>query len=232
MRRPDQSRPSGPSGRIRGPAPARIADCRPASRTGPASTPTAPPIGRPATSAWRSYTLQVLTDRAPGHSVEVRIPPFAAVQAIPGPVHRRGTPSAVVEMDAATWLALATGTLSWARARSTGRIRASGERADLTPWLPLGQGLTLAGRDAASGRRRTDRRPGPGPHSAPITALRPAPTDRPVGFTGCRGSARHRRTPRPRGPRVGRRARGSEAPATSRSGSRSRGPRPSTGPAR
>ena len=47
------------------------------------------------------YTLQVLTDRAPGYSVEVRIPPFAAVQAIPGPVHRRGTPSAVVEMDPA-----------------------------------------------------------------------------------------------------------------------------------
>lgn len=83
------------------------------------------------------YTLQALTDRAPGHSVEVRIPPFAAVQAIPGPVHRRGTPSAVVEMDPATWLALATGTTTWAQAKSAGRIRASGERADLDPWLPL-----------------------------------------------------------------------------------------------
>jgi hypothetical protein len=83
------------------------------------------------------YTLQVLTDRAPGHSVEVRIPPFAAVQAIPGPVHRRGTPSAVIEMDAPTWLALATGQLSWAQAKAAGQIRASGERADLTEWLPL-----------------------------------------------------------------------------------------------
>lgn len=83
------------------------------------------------------YTLQLLTDRAPGHSVEVRIPPFAAVQAIPGPVHRRGTPSAVIEMDPATWLALATGELSWAQAKAAGRIRASGERADLAPWLPL-----------------------------------------------------------------------------------------------
>lgn len=83
------------------------------------------------------YTLQVLTERAPGHSVEVRIPPFAAVQAIPGPVHRRGTPSAVVEMDSATWLALATGQLTWGEAKSAGRIRASGERADLTAWLPL-----------------------------------------------------------------------------------------------
>ena len=83
------------------------------------------------------YTLQLLTDRAPGHSVEVRIPPFAAVQAIPGPVHRRGTPSAVVEMDAPTWLALATGARSWAQAKAAGQIRASGERADLTDWLPL-----------------------------------------------------------------------------------------------
>ena len=83
------------------------------------------------------YTLQVLTDRAPGHSVEVRIPPIGAVQAIPGPVHRRGTPSAVVEMDAPTWLALATGTRTWAQAKAAGGIRASGERADLTPWLPL-----------------------------------------------------------------------------------------------
>jgi Bacterial SCP ortholog len=85
----------------------------------------------------RRYTLQLLTDRAPGHSVEVRIPPFAAVQAIPGPVHRRGTPSAVVEMDPVTWLALSTGGLSWAQARAAGRIRASGERADLATWLPL-----------------------------------------------------------------------------------------------
>ena len=83
------------------------------------------------------FTLQVLTDRAPGHSVEVRIPPFAAVQAITGPVHRRGTPSAVIEMDAPTWLALATGQLSWAQAKAAGKIRASGERADLTEWLPL-----------------------------------------------------------------------------------------------
>ena len=83
------------------------------------------------------YTLQILSERAPGSSVEVRIPPFAAVQAIPGPAHRRGTPSAVVEMDPTTWLALATGRVAWAQAKSAGRIRASGERADLTPWLPL-----------------------------------------------------------------------------------------------
>jgi hypothetical protein len=83
------------------------------------------------------YTLQLLAARAPGHSVEVRVPPLAATQAIPGPTHRRGTPAAVVEMDPATWLALATGDLAWEDARGAGRVRASGERADLSAWLPL-----------------------------------------------------------------------------------------------
>lgn len=83
------------------------------------------------------YTLQLLAARAPGHSVEVRVPPLAAIQAIPGPVHRRGTPSAVVEMSPSTWLLLATGDLSWDQAHRSGLVRASGERADLTAWLPL-----------------------------------------------------------------------------------------------
>lgn len=96
-----------------------------------------PSPDRPTERRAVQYTLQVLTERAPGHSVEVRIPPFAAVQAIPGPVHRRGTPSAVVEMNPVTWLGLATGDLTWAEARAGGQIRASGERADLSPWLPL-----------------------------------------------------------------------------------------------
>ena len=84
------------------------------------------------------HFLAVLEERAPGHSVEVRVPPYAAVQVIPGVRHTRGTPPAVVEMDAATWIALASGSLSWADAESAGRVRASGERADLTPYLPLG----------------------------------------------------------------------------------------------
>ena len=83
------------------------------------------------------YTLEELASRAPGRSVEVRVPPFAAVQCIPGPVHRRGTPPSVVETDAATWLALALGDLTWAQASESGAVRASGERADLAPWLPF-----------------------------------------------------------------------------------------------
>ncbi|MGI9137324.1 MAG: sterol carrier family protein [Candidatus Nanopelagicales bacterium] len=81
--------------------------------------------------------LAALVERAPGRSVEVRIPPFAAVQAVAGLTHRRGTPAAVVEMDAATFLALACGDLTWQQGVSAGRVHASGERSDLSQWLPL-----------------------------------------------------------------------------------------------
>lgn len=81
--------------------------------------------------------LAALVDRAPGRSVEVRVPPFAAVQAVEGATHRRGTPPAVVEMDAATWLALALGDLAWTDAVSVGKVRASGARSDLSSLLPL-----------------------------------------------------------------------------------------------
>jgi hypothetical protein len=86
------------------------------------------------------HFLAVLEERAPGHSVEVRVPPYAAVQVIPGVRHTRGTPPAVVETDATTWIALATGELSWSEAERGGRVRASGERADLTSYLPLTAG--------------------------------------------------------------------------------------------
>lgn len=83
------------------------------------------------------HFLAQLVAQAPGKSVEVRVPPYAAVQAIPGIRHTRGTPPAVVEMDAAVWIALATGRLTWEDAVDGDRISASGERADLAPYLPL-----------------------------------------------------------------------------------------------
>lgn len=83
------------------------------------------------------HFLAVLETRAPGHSVEVRVPPYAAVQVIPGVRHTRGTPPAVVETDAETWIALATGALGWPEAEQTAKVIASGERADLAPYLPL-----------------------------------------------------------------------------------------------
>lgn len=82
-------------------------------------------------------TLDVLSAIAPGRSVEVRIPPYAAIQVVAGPTHKRGTPPAVVEADPRTWLELCVGDLDWAAAVATGRVRASGERSDLGPLLPL-----------------------------------------------------------------------------------------------
>lgn len=83
------------------------------------------------------FLLEELASAHEGHTVEVRVPPFGAVQAIPGPRHTRGTPPNVVEMDAATWLALATGRETWAAARAADRVAASGSRADLSEALPL-----------------------------------------------------------------------------------------------
>ena len=82
-------------------------------------------------------TLALLTERSPGRAIEVRVPPYAAVQCGEGPTHTRGTPPNIIEMDADTWLALACGEKKWADAMSEGLILASGVRADLTQLLPL-----------------------------------------------------------------------------------------------
>ena len=83
------------------------------------------------------YLLHTLAARHPGRVLEVRIPPVAAVQCLPGPVHTRGTPPNVVETDPLTWIRLATGRLGWAEAIASGAVHASGPRADLDPYLPL-----------------------------------------------------------------------------------------------
>ncbi|QAY72876.1 hypothetical protein ET445_05495 [Agromyces protaetiae] len=83
------------------------------------------------------WTLQRLAELAPGGTVEVRVPPFGAVQCIEGPKHTRGTPPNVIETDASTWLALATGSVSWSDARASGRVHASGQRASLEGLLPI-----------------------------------------------------------------------------------------------
>ena len=83
------------------------------------------------------YLLYLLAARHPGRVLEVRIPPVAAVQCLPGPVHSRGTPPNVVETDPVTWIRLATGRLGWADAVGSGAVHASGPRADLAAYLPL-----------------------------------------------------------------------------------------------
>ncbi|GAB2654151.1 sterol carrier family protein [Nocardia goodfellowii] len=99
-------------------------------------TQAAPP--RAALAAAVRTTARTLAAAAPGHSVEVRVPPFVAVQCIEGPRHTRGTPPNVVETDPRTWLLLATGLLDFAAAADAGAVTASGSRAaEVAHWLPI-----------------------------------------------------------------------------------------------
>ncbi|KQQ00086.1 MULTISPECIES: sterol carrier family protein [unclassified Rathayibacter] len=94
-------------------------------------------VDRNTTATAVRFLLQIIETNVPGRSVEVRVPPFGAAQCVEGPGHTRGTPPNVIEMDAATWLPLATGSLPWQEGLASGRIHASGVRADLTAFLPI-----------------------------------------------------------------------------------------------
>ena len=83
------------------------------------------------------FTLEELAARAPGRTLEVRVPPYGAVQCVEGPRHTRGTPPNVIETDARTWLDLVTGQVDWASALAAGTVHASGQRATLAGLLPL-----------------------------------------------------------------------------------------------
>jgi uncharacterized SCP-like protein len=109
-------------------------DARP---DGPTPDGTVPDPPRTARATAVRTSLAALEHLAPGRSVEVRVPPFGAVHCVEGPRHTRGTPPNVIETDAATWLRLATGALSWNGAVAEGRVSASGNRADLSAHLPL-----------------------------------------------------------------------------------------------
>ena len=99
---------------------------------------TRPPPDRAALGTAVRLTARTLAALAPGASVEVRIPPYTAVQCISGPRHTRGTPPNVVEADPRTWLLLATGLLGLAEATATGALSLSGSRAgEIGHWLPL-----------------------------------------------------------------------------------------------
>ncbi len=95
------------------------------------------PIERQALAACTRLLADALAVKAPGGSVEVRVPPFAVVQCVEGPRHTRGTPPNVVETDPLTWIRLATGRTAWAEALDGAQVGASGERADLSALLPL-----------------------------------------------------------------------------------------------
>jgi uncharacterized protein (TIGR03083 family) len=112
-----------------------VVHCDDLSRSLPERDPV--PLVRAALAGVTRALAEVLTAQAPGRSVELRVPPFIAVQAVPGPRHTRGTPPNVVETDPLTWLRLATGRIAFAEAVAGGAVRASGTRADLGPYLPV-----------------------------------------------------------------------------------------------
>jgi hypothetical protein len=104
---------------------------------------TRPAPSRAELAAAVRLTARTLAAQAPGTSVEVRVPPFVAVQCISGPRHTRGTPPNVVETDPRTWLLLATGLLAVTDASAAGALHLSGSRAgEIQTWLPL---VRLAG---------------------------------------------------------------------------------------
>ena len=109
-----------------------------------AAAPDPGAVPRPTVATAVRWSLEELAARAPGHATEVRVPPFGVTQCMEGPRHTRGTPPNTVEADAGTWLALVTGRLAWDDAVAAGRVRASGERADLRSLLPLAPGLSGA----------------------------------------------------------------------------------------
>lgn len=102
-----------------------------------ARPPSDAPLPRTVLATAVRYSLEELTARAPGNSVEVRVPPFGVTQCVEGPRHTRGTPPNVIECDAATWLAMVTGQMAWADAVAAGKVAASGLRADLSALLPF-----------------------------------------------------------------------------------------------
>ncbi|OYD68156.1 sterol carrier family protein [Rhodococcus sp. OK302] len=100
--------------------------------------PELPKPSRAELGAAVKMSARTLEQIVPGSSVEVRVPPFVAVQCIEGPRHTRGTPPNVVETDVRTWLLMVTGLLEFHDASADGRVDASGSRAsEIAHWLPL-----------------------------------------------------------------------------------------------
>ncbi|MFD8320264.1 sterol carrier family protein [Kitasatospora purpeofusca] len=99
--------------------------------------PDAFPHDRQAVAAVTRMLADAFAELVPGGAVELRVPPYAVVQAVEGPRHTRGTPPNVVETDPLTWIRLATGRADWAEAVDSAAVSASGERSDLRTYLPV-----------------------------------------------------------------------------------------------
>ena len=103
----------------------------------PTASATQPP--RDVLALATRYLLQLFAEANPGHAVEVRVPPFGAVQAVEGPRHTRGTPANVVELSPLEWVLLATGKVTWTALADEAKVSASGVRSDISELLPLAE---------------------------------------------------------------------------------------------
>jgi len=76
--------------------------------------------------------LDLIKDISPGKSVELRVPPYGAIQCVAGSNHRRGTPPNTVEMSGQTLIRLINEPPLWSSLCESGEVRASGLLSDLS----------------------------------------------------------------------------------------------------
>ena len=76
--------------------------------------------------------LDLIKNISPGKSVELRVPPYGAIQCVAGSNHRRGTPPNTVEMSGQTLIRLINEPALWSTLCESGEVRASGLLSDLS----------------------------------------------------------------------------------------------------
>ena len=86
----------------------------------------------PQISATVKEVLDLIKDISPGKSVELRVPPYGAIQCVAGSNHRRGTPPNTVEMSGQTLIRLINEPALWITLCESGEVRASGLLSDLS----------------------------------------------------------------------------------------------------
>jgi hypothetical protein len=86
----------------------------------------------PQTAAVVKEVLDLIKSISPGKSVELRVPPYGAIQCVAGSNHRRGTPPNAVEMSGETLVKLIKEPSLWSSLCESGEVRASGLLSDLS----------------------------------------------------------------------------------------------------
>ena len=86
----------------------------------------------PQITAIAEEILDLIKNISPGKSVELRVPPYGAIQCVAGGNHRRGTPPNTVEMSGQALIRLINEPALWITLCESGEIRASGLLSDLS----------------------------------------------------------------------------------------------------